>query len=316
MPTLLDIAKRNGSDAVVGLIDEAAQAHPEITGMTAIPGQGMQSLFTPNARTIRGQQYKTLVRTSNPTASFRSANEGSAAVSGTYENRLVETFILNPRWECDKAVADQSEDGPEAYIADEATGVMEAAFVALGTQFYYGRDNGGDAKGHPGLIDSVLDSMTVDATGTSAGTGSSVWAVKFGPKHVSWVMGENGTLSMDDPRIESIADSNGNRYTAYVQELLAYIGIQIGHIRSIGRIKDLTEEDNKKLTDDHIADLLSKFDVGVVPDVLFMNRRSLKQLQQSRTATNTTGAPAPFPTEAFGVPIAVTDSITSTETLT
>ena len=30
----------------------------------------------------------------------------SSRPRGTYENRLVETFILNPRWECDKAVAE------------------------------------------------------------------------------------------------------------------------------------------------------------------------------------------------------------------
>jgi len=46
-----------------------------------------------------------------------------------------------------------------------------------------------------------------------------------------------------------------------------------------------------------------------------MNRRSLKQLQVSRTATNATGAPAPFPQESFGVPIIVTDAILSTEAL-
>jgi hypothetical protein len=52
-----------------------------------------------------------------------------------------------------------------------------------------------------------------------------------------------------------------------------------------------------------------------MPTILVMNRRSLKQLQESRTATNATGAPAPFPSEAFGVPILVTDAITNTEAL-
>jgi hypothetical protein len=51
------------------------------------------------------------------------------------------------------------------------------------------------------------------------------------------------------------------------------------------------------------------------PNYVVMNRRSLGQLQRSRTATNPTGAPAPFPQEAFGVPIVVTDQINSTETL-
>jgi hypothetical protein len=32
-------------------------------------------------------------------------------------------------------------------------------------------------------------------------------------------------------------------------------------------------------------------------------------LQASRTATNPTGAPAPFPENAFGIPIVVTDAL-------
>jgi hypothetical protein len=40
------------------------------------------------------------------------------------------------------------------------------------------------------------------------------------------------------------------------------------------------------------------------------------QLQMSRTATTPTGAPAPYPQEAFGIPIEETDSILDTEALT
>jgi hypothetical protein len=44
-----------------------------------------------------------------------------------------------------------------------------------------------------------------------------------------------------------------------------------------------------------------------------MDKTSWYELQSSRTATNPTGAPAPFPTEAFGIPIVVTDSIPEDE---
>ncbi|MBA7711875.1 hypothetical protein ES703_120842 [subsurface metagenome] len=47
-----------------------------------------------------------------------------------------------------------------------------------------------------------------------------------------------------------------------------------------------------------------------------MTARSLGQLQDSRTATNPTGAPAPFPESAFNVPIFDTTAITNTEALT
>lgn len=317
MPTLLDIAIANGSDAVVGLIDEVAKAHPEVSGMTFIGAQQVQIPGVGAARTIKGISYKTLVRTGLPSVGFRHANEGTAAQKSTHENRVVETFILNPRFEADKAVADRFEDGWQAYLAMEGSAVMEGAMQTLASQFYYGTGTGGNSKGFPGLIQAYdSTNMVVDAGGSTADTGSSVWAVKFGPKNVQWVYGNDGQLELSEVTTERILDGSSNPYTAYVQELLAYPGLQVGSVRSIGRIKKLTADEGKGLTDDLIAALLSKFEVGVRPDAFFMNRRSLMQLQQSRTATNATGAPAPLPTESFGIPIAVTDAILSTEALT
>jgi hypothetical protein len=320
MPTLLDIAIRNGSDAVVGLIDETTKAHPEISGMTAVPGGGMYQIpGVGGSRTISGINYKTLIRTAIDASPFRDANEGTAVVKSTWENRLVETFILNPQFEVDKAVADRSEDGWEAFLADEAMGIMEAAMQGLAKQFYYGRSatvNVGNAKAFPGLLEMYdATNMVVDATGTTDDTASSVWAVKFGPRDVTWVWGVNGNLAMSDVTVERILDASSNPFSAYRQELLAYPGLQVGSVRSVARIKKLTADSGKGLTDDLIAQMLGKFEVGVVPDVMFMSRRSLQQLQQSRTATNATGVPAPFPTSAFGVPIAVTDAILNTEKL-
>jgi len=192
--------------------------------------------------------------------------------------------------------------------------MMQAAMNALGSQFYYG--TGSDAKGFPGLI-AAHDStnMVVDAGGTTASTGSSVWAVKWGAQDVQWVYGQGGSLAMSDLSEQRILDSSNNPYTAYCQELLAYPGLQVGSIYSVGRIKKLTADSGKGLTDSLIAQLLERFPVGRMPDMLLMNRRSHRQLQSSRTATNPTGAPAPFPSESHGVPIVVTDSITSTESL-
>jgi hypothetical protein len=315
MPTLLDVAKRNAADSVHGLLDEAARQVPEITGQVMSRGQ---MLTVPNVgagRTISGIQYKTLVRTSLPTAGFRNANEGVAASASSFENRLVECFILNPRWECDKAVADANEDGAAAYIAEEAQAIVASAMMALGRQFYYGRSNGGHAKGHPGLIDSVDASLVVDATGSTANGGSSVWAVKFGPQDVQWVMGNDGSLSVSDPREESIVDGSGNRFTAYIQEMLSWVGLQAKSKFAIGRIKNLTAQAGKTLTDDMIGDLYSRFPVGKKPDAFFLSRRSLEQLRKSRTATSATGTTAPTPIEWENVPLTPTDSIMDTEAI-
>jgi len=303
VPTLLDIAVRNGSDAVAGLIDETIKAHPEI-----VLGA---------ARTIKGLNYKTRVRTALPKgSSFRGANEGTAPKKSTVVNRLVETYIFEPRWECDKAVADAAEDGAEAYIAEEGEAIMEGALQDLCDQFYYGTGAGGNAKGFPGLLAAIDSGMVVDAGGTTASTGSSVWAVRWGLKDSIWVWGQGGALDLRPVRIETLKDVSLNSYDGYVQSLLARPGLQVGSKFSIGRIKKLTADSGKTLTDDLISDLLSLFPAGMKPDRLLMSRRSLKQLQQSRTATNPTGAPAPFPSEAFGVLIAPTDAIVDTEALT
>lgn len=304
-PTLLDMAKRNGRDRAVPLIQETSKWIPEISGInwdgSTIPGVG-------SVRTIKGINYKTLVRTANPTVAFRNANEGVSVSSSNYENRLVETFIINPRWECDKAVADRSEDGPDAYIADEAMAIMEATMQALGAQFFYGRAS--DAKGYPGLVDAINSAYVVDATGTGSSS-ASVYAVKFGVGHVQWIYGESGALTIPDKRIETVYRSN-NPMTAYVQDMLAYPGVQVGSIRSVGRIKNITASAGKTLTDALMFQLLTKMQVR--PDVFFMNKTLLEQLRSSRTATTATGSPAPIPTEVAGIPIAPTESLTMTET--
>lgn len=301
--TLLDIVKANGSDPLVGLIEEVVPFVPEL------------KLF--GARTIKGINYKTLVRTALPTVGFRNANEGTAAVKSTYEERLVETFIMNPRIEVDQAVAKAYEDGPEAWIAMEGAGITTAAGITVASQIYYGRGDGGDAKGFPGLI-NVYDStnLVVDALGSTAGTGSSVWAIKFGPQAAQLVIGDNGALTLSDVREETIYDANNNPLDGYVQTLLARIGMQIGNRYAVGRIKKLTEDSGKGLTDRLLSQLWAKFPIGYKPDVFMMSRRSLAQLQQSRTATNATGQEAPFPDSWQGIPLVATDSILDTEALT
>ena len=324
-PTLLDIAKANAADDIVALIDETIQSHPEILLMPA--------------RTIRGINYKTLVRTALPTVGFRNANEGYAASKGTYENRLIETFIFNPRWEADKAVADRYEDGPEAYIALEAGAIMEASLQALCSQFYYGRGTStqcglgtttvkGDTKGFFGLLELsealgltvAGNPLLVDAGGTTADTASSVYMIKTGPLHVNWVWGNNGNLDVDDAVTERVLDASNNPFTAYVQEMLAYPGLQVGSIHSIGRIAELTEDSGLGLTDALLAKLWAKFRTAFKPDLILMSRRSQRQLQQSRImATGGTvlpdGAPVPFPTSWENLPIYTTDSISNAEAI-
>lgn len=316
--TVLDIAKANGSDAVIGLIDETIKSHPELSLLPA--------------RTISGLNYKTLVRTGLPSGTtFRDLNQGVTVSKAEYVNRLVETFTFNPRWECDKAVADRYEDGAEAWIALEAEAQVEYGMIDLSRQFYYGNKVGGfaaNSKGYPGLIDSYDPvNMTVNAGGTTANTGSSVWLVMSGPKAVQWVWGKDGLMEPSDVRKETLRDSDGNPFTGYVQEMLAYPGLQVASQRCVVRIKNLTADAGKGLTDALVAAALALFPVGWAPDLMLMSRRSRSQLQASRSVNVTifTGKDKPggnventaaLPTESQGIPIQTTDAIRDNEPLT
>lgn len=306
--TLLDLAKLNGADPVVGLIEEVATASPEVV---TIP-----------ARTIRGTSYKTVVRNSRPSVAFRSANEGTAATKSNFTERLVEAFILSARIEVDKAVARGYEDGPEALQAIEGAGVMRAALSTVGSQTIYGRSAG--SKGFIGLqefISTFGDELVVDAGGTTSATGSSVYAIKAGAQGVQYVYGNGTSFDLSPFREGDAADANGNRFAAYISDLTAWIGLQCVNKYAIGRIKKCTADSGKGVTDAKIAELLSKFPVGERPTHLLMSRRSAFQLQISRTMTASTkqeaftGVLPGTPTESFGIPIIVTDSIADNEAL-
>jgi hypothetical protein len=306
--TLLDLAKLNGADPVVGLIEEVATASPEVV---TIP-----------ARTIRGTSYKTVIRNSRPSVAFRSANEGTAGSKSNFAERLVEAFILSARIEVDKAVARGYEDGPEALQAIEGAGVMRAALSTVGSQTIYGRNAG--SKGFIGLQEFITtfgDELVVDAGGTTSGTGSSVYAIKAGNQGVQYVYGNGTSFELSPFREGDAADASGNRFAAYIADLTAWVGLQCVNKYAIGRLKDCTADSGKGVTDAKIAELLSKFPVGERPTHLLMSRRSAFQLQTSRTMTASTkqeaftGILPGVPTESFGIPIIITDSIADNEAL-
>lgn len=311
-PTILDIAKHNGTDSIVGLIDETTKAHPEVREIAA--------------RTVEGLNYRTKVRTGLFDGStFRLANEGITVGKGQYENRLVETYIVNPRWEADKAVADAHEDGADVFMDEEGESMVEKAMVDMARQFYYGATSNGNAKGYPGLLQAYdATNMVVDAGGTTASTGSSVWLIKTGTKDVQWVFGRNGEMMMPERREETIYDSNDLPLPGYVQDLLIRPGLQVGSVRGIVRIKKITADSGKTLTDALLASAIGKFEAGIRPDMILMSRRSLTQLQASRTVTLMgvgTTAPdqaiiAPRPVAYGSIPIFETDAILDTESLT
>lgn len=314
--TLLDIAKQNGNDKIIGLVEEVIQVVPEL------------GIFP--SRTIKGTMFKTLVRTGYPSVGFRKANDGTDAVKSAYTNRLFECYLIDGRIEIDKAVADSSEDGPEVVKARESVGYMGGAFKTVAGQIYYGTTN--DKLGFPGLVSLCPSRNQVGnlSAGLTASTGSSVFAVRLDPlTGAGLVLGGAGTGIVGatmDWRIESITGQNNKKLTGYVTDLPAWIGLSVVNQYAVARLDNLTEDTGKGLTDALLANLLNTFEEssnGLRPTHLFMSYRSRRQLQVSRTVVlsgvgstrPTQGLVAPMPTEYEGVPIVATTAVSNTETI-
>lgn len=267
-----------------------------------------------------GTSHKYTRHTSDPTVAFRAANAGRELSKSGDTVVTANLGILDWSFRVDKAVADAWRDGgAPAFLAREARRHIRAALAKIENQVFYGTDA---TNGFVGFLtsaglDALADGMVVNAGGTTASTASSVYLVKLGADvGVAGVYKGEGPPPFEIPEFTVIdVAATNSHYPAYFSPACSWFGLQLGGSYSVSRICNLTADNGKGLTDDLIAEAISRHPVDQVPDVIVMNRRSLKQLQQSRTATNATGAPAPFPSEAFGIPILVTDQLSSTEAL-
>ncbi|EMI19092.1 hypothetical protein RMSM_03988 [Rhodopirellula maiorica SM1] len=260
--------------------------------------------------------HEWLKKTAAPAGGFRAVNDGRENKKATYTKVTQALKLFDASFAIDLAVA--MLPSGDALRRREAKDHLMASFAAMEAQVFYG--TGADSDGFAGFaneatVDKKDDAMVVDATGTSVGAATSVWAVRVGEEAVSAVYGKGATIEVGEEYQTVLEGSSTGTFDAMRTPILFWGGVQIATSLDLGRIVNLTAQSGKTLTDDLIIELISKFPAGRGPTHLVMNRQSQKQLQQSRTATNATGSPAPLPEESHDVPIVVTDQISSTEAI-
>ncbi len=263
-----------------------------------------------------GTEHKYLVEDSAPVVGFRSPNQGLENKKSTDRLVTVSLKIIDAGFDVDRALADAYKDGPDMYIEREAGRHLRAALFGAERQIINGTAAYDD--GFAGLADVLNDldnTMLVDAGGTTADTGSSVYLIHSSQDEGCAAVAK-GELEIKDSYESTLRDANGGLLDTYRTPVYAWMGLQIGSKYDVLRIANLTADSDKGLTDDLIFDAAERFPVGKAPNLIVMNRRSLNQLRKGRTATNPVGMPAPIPTEVPGVGrIIVTDAITSTEAI-
>lgn len=272
----------------------------------------VRSLFAQKA-SQGGTTHKFQREATAPGVGFRLINEGITNATGTFDIVTLTCALLDGSLTRDKAVALGYKDGPTAYMDKEGLKSLRASFFALEKALFQSNQN----KQFTSLAgNEFYDAITVDSQVINAGGsgGRSVWLLRSAEDGISMIAGNDGRIDMALEDATVLARDSSNRaYTALHRSLMGWFNIQVGSKYDAVRICNLDGTTGHKLTDTLIAEALVKAKVGMAYNMIVMSRTSLYELQASRTATNPTGAPAPFPGESFGVPIIVTDGLSEAE---
>jgi len=259
-------------------------------------------------------------------AGFRDALAGRTKTNSEDELVTVTLKIIDGSFSTDIALADAYKGGRDAWLQLELVRTMKQLMFVLERQCIYGTKQNtgttylGDQYGFSGLanstdLDATSDDMVIAAEtpGAVADSQSSVWLIRNTPDDVSLILGNDGNIVVeDDPAvIEKTPDGDAETvtYPALYVPVTGYSALQIGGKYSAARIVNVATD----LTDDDIYNALALFPASAQPNLIVMNRNSMKLLRKSRTATNPSGNPAPRPTEVDGIPIVVTDAIRQIE---
>lgn len=265
-----------------------------------------------------GTLHKYMKETVAASSQARAVNTGIVNTAGQDEQVTVTCVLHDGSFYRDVALALGYAGGKAAYMARETQRALKALFAGLEVNMLQGSSavTGTGFSGFPEQtsVDAVADAMCINAGGAG---GKSVWLLKSTPDDVAVVAGNDGRIDfvydpetlVYVPTVASATPASQRGYMALAASLMGYFAVQYGNIYGLGRIANLDGKTGHTLTDTLIGEALAAFPASTVPNIICMNRTALAELQASRTATNPTGAPAPFPTECFGIPITVSDNI-------
>lgn len=281
----------------------------------------LAALFATTAS--NGTNHKYIKQTGAPTPGFRAVNTGRANSTSGYTEVSLALALMDASFVIDVPLAQAYRYGAEAFVERESLSQLRQALFQFEQQVWYGQAAGA-AAGFSGFADLAnyninSGALTVNAGGTTAATGSSIWLIRTVPdeKGITAIIGNAGEIAIGDTVVTLKPDDTtpANFFPAYLTPITAYLALQVGGNYSAVRICNITADAGHTATDFLISKAMALFPSDQQPTHVCMSRRSLFQIQQSRTTYSPTGQPAEIPNQAFNVPIILTDSISNTEAL-
>jgi len=309
--TLLDLAKRKGNDAIVGIVDATVQRNALLS---LLPFRG-----------INGVSFKFARRRSLPSVSFKGYNQGVDATKSAIDQILIETKNIGGRSEIDKLLADADPRGVNALRAEEDSGFAAAMGNLMNLKAFYGNSItslGLEFDGFSTLLNTLSLDTVLGAGGSTADSMTSAYFVAFQDttgvnglmRGVEGILGNNKNISAVNMGLQYALDADSKKFLAYTTEFEFAPGLAIYDTKSIGRIAniDATNKITSRLINQMTANMFP-YQAGAI----FCNKEVWLQIQDLKLAAiETRSSETDFFRQVLtfnGIPVFIDDNITQTE---
>lgn len=319
-PTLLDITKRLDPDGSVSAIAELLTEDNEIlTDMPWMEG----NLAT---------GHRTTVRTGLPTAAWRKLNQGIAPSKSTTAQIDEACGMLEAYGQIDKDLAELN-GNTAAFRLSENRAFIESINQTFSDALMYG-DTTTAPEQFLGMTPRFADGNgpanainVINASGSAART--SIWLVGWGANtvHGIYPKGSKAGLTHEDLGLDTVRDSSGNMYRAYVDHYQWKCGIALRDWRYVVRIAnvDTSALEASPSSGANLIDLMTRaleriHSLNGVTPVFYCNR-TIRSFLRRQTVSKVAGSTLQYdmvagkPALRFAeVPVRRVDSITNAET--
>lgn len=304
--TLADLIVINNENLSGGVVDELLQAVPLIRTIASVPSSN-------------GSQHQFLRYNDPPSAGPRAANVGLAISSSRDANVTLSCQIYSSNSMVDRALARGYRGGVEAYVSRENMRHLSSLLQAVERQVLNGTAGtdlsvAGGFLGLPNARASIAGNC-IDAGGTTNLT--SMYLIRSSDPETTeaLVLGNDGNVDVGDTVEQGAESADGLYYPVFFTPIESWYAYQQAGTYTAVRVANIdTAAATPVVTDDLIGQAYAQFKANEPPTHIVYNRICWEQHRASRTATNATGAEAPFPRDAYGLPIIVTDQFSVAET--
>lgn len=310
--TLVEVAKRKDPSGQMAVIAEVLAEDNQIL---------QDAVWKESNDTFSN---KTVRRSALPSGTWRKLNKGVANESSKTTEVIDTIGLLETRAENDVRVINAFPN-PKQARHDEAMAFVEGLAQTMAATIIYGNSATTPEKftGLAPRLDALAATENVIGAG---GTGSDVtsiyvvtWDVRNGV-YMIYPKNSKAGLQHDDLGIESVEDSDGNKFRAYVDHFTWDAGMVVKNNKCIGRIANIESAGTSNIFDeDDLITLLNRMKTGpgtrIYVNETIMTQMEIAQKDKTNAFYTLSDSPlAPGPVLKFkGFPVRKVDQILNTE---